>query len=240
MQPELEGGDDAEVAAAAADGPEQIRVLVGRGPQDPAVGGDDLGGDEVVDGQTELAGQPAHAAAQGQPADAGVTDQPGRHGQPVRQARPRRGRTAARRRRRGPGGPAGRPCTSFIRLRSIIMPSSLMAAPAVLCAPPRTAISSPCSRAKPMAETTSAARRAPGDHGRVPVDLGVPDPAPVIEVRVARNSDLAVQRRAKLSNTSADRLRHDRSPFSMVAFDHGDAFPARPPLRLLVKTTAGR
>ena len=33
--------------------------------------------------QPELAGQPAHAAAQRQPADAGVADQPGGHGQPV-------------------------------------------------------------------------------------------------------------------------------------------------------------
>lgn len=83
MQPELERGDDPEVAAAPADGPEQIGVLVGRGPQDPAIGGDDFRGDQVVDAQAVVPGQPAHAAAQDESPDAGVTDQPGGDGQPV-------------------------------------------------------------------------------------------------------------------------------------------------------------
>src|SRR5262245_40634421 len=41
MQPELELGDDAEVAAAAAQRPEQLRVAVRAGLYDVAVGGDD-------------------------------------------------------------------------------------------------------------------------------------------------------------------------------------------------------
>ena len=38
MQPELEPGGDAEVAAAAADGPEQVRVLLLAGVDELAVG----------------------------------------------------------------------------------------------------------------------------------------------------------------------------------------------------------
>ena len=56
VQAELELGDDPEVAAAAAQRPEQVGVLVVARPGDPAVGGDDLRGDEVVDAQPGLAG----------------------------------------------------------------------------------------------------------------------------------------------------------------------------------------
>jgi hypothetical protein len=38
VQPELELGDDAEVAAAAAQRPEQVRLGVGRGAHDSPVG----------------------------------------------------------------------------------------------------------------------------------------------------------------------------------------------------------
>ena len=51
VQRELELGDDAEVAAAAADRPEQVRVLgLGGGPR-LAVGGDHARRDQVVDGE---------------------------------------------------------------------------------------------------------------------------------------------------------------------------------------------
>ena len=83
VQAEPEGSDDTEIAAAAADRPEQVGVLIGRGPQHPPVSGDDLGGEQVVDAQPELAGQPAHAAAEGEPPDAGVADQPGGRSEPV-------------------------------------------------------------------------------------------------------------------------------------------------------------
>ena len=43
VQPELEAGDDAEVAATAADGPEQIRILIRCGSEDPPVSDDHLG-----------------------------------------------------------------------------------------------------------------------------------------------------------------------------------------------------
>jgi hypothetical protein len=48
LEPKLERGDDAEVAAAAADRPEEGGVLIRRRPLDASVGGDDLGRDEIV------------------------------------------------------------------------------------------------------------------------------------------------------------------------------------------------
>ncbi len=51
MKRELEGRDDAEVAAAALERPEQVGVLVRTGPDQAAIGGDHLGRDEIVDRQ---------------------------------------------------------------------------------------------------------------------------------------------------------------------------------------------
>src|SRR5205085_678511 len=48
VQLELELGDDAEVATATAQSPEQVGVFLLRGSQDSTVGGDHLGRDEVV------------------------------------------------------------------------------------------------------------------------------------------------------------------------------------------------
>src|SRR6266568_2869994 len=79
----LEGGRDAEVAAAAAQCPEQVLVLSGVCSDDPPVGGDDLHGQQVVDGEAVLAHQPAFSAAEGQPRDAGGGDDPAGGGQPV-------------------------------------------------------------------------------------------------------------------------------------------------------------
>ena len=80
VEAELEAGHDPEVAAAATDGPEQVRVVVGVDPQALAVGGHDVGGEEVVDGQAVLAHEVADTPARGEPAEpdrAGVTE-PGR------------------------------------------------------------------------------------------------------------------------------------------------------------------
>ena len=49
VQPELKAGDDAEVAAGAADGPEEVRVLRRAGGPHLPVGGDDVDREEVVD-----------------------------------------------------------------------------------------------------------------------------------------------------------------------------------------------
>ena len=84
MQEELERGDDAEVAAAAAQRPEQVRVLVQRtpGPCSP-VGGHQLGGDQVVAGEAVLAPQPADAAAEREAGHPRLGDQAGRRREAV-------------------------------------------------------------------------------------------------------------------------------------------------------------
>ena len=69
MEPELEARHDAEVAAAAADRPEEVRVALVVDLQDPAVGEDDLGGEQVVDRQALLADEIPDAAAGRQPAE---------------------------------------------------------------------------------------------------------------------------------------------------------------------------
>ena len=79
----LEGGSDAEVAAAAAQGPEQVLVVLGAGRDDLAIGGDDLDRQQVVDGQSVLAHQPAFPTAQGQPGNARAGDHPAGGGEPV-------------------------------------------------------------------------------------------------------------------------------------------------------------
>ena len=53
VQPVLERGDDAEVAAAAADGPEEIGVLGGARVDELAVGEHDVGAQQVVDRHPE-------------------------------------------------------------------------------------------------------------------------------------------------------------------------------------------
>ncbi len=74
VEPEEERGDDAEVAAAAAQGPEEVRVLGRAGRHEPPVGQHDVGFEEVVDRQAAGAGQVAEAAAEGEAADAGGGD----------------------------------------------------------------------------------------------------------------------------------------------------------------------
>ena len=83
VQREPERGDDAEVAAAAAQRPEQVGVFVGGRPDDAALGGDHLGGQQVVDGEPVLAHEKADAATEREPGDAGVAHDAARGGQTV-------------------------------------------------------------------------------------------------------------------------------------------------------------
>ena len=124
VQAERELGHDAEVAAAAAQPPVQVGVLVGGGADGLAVGGDERVGLDVVAGQPGLAGEPAHAAAERQAADAGVRDVAGGRRQPVRLRRPVE--VAQQRAALHPGA-ASRPdrrVTADIGVRSIISPPS--------------------------------------------------------------------------------------------------------------------
>jgi hypothetical protein len=83
MQPELELGDHAEVAAAAAQRPVQVGMRMPAGPDHVARGRHHLERDDVVAGQPVLPGEPAHPAAERQATDAGVRDVARRGGQAV-------------------------------------------------------------------------------------------------------------------------------------------------------------
>jgi hypothetical protein len=86
VESEPQPGGHAEVAAAAADRPEQVGIGLGVDADEFAVGGDQLGGEQVVDRQAVLADQVADAAGEGDPADAdraGVAE-PGRQAVGVR------------------------------------------------------------------------------------------------------------------------------------------------------------
>ena len=84
---EGERGDDAEVPAAAAQRPEQVGVRAGAGRHERAVGEDHVGGQQVVDGEAEAAGQVADAAAERQAGDAGGGEEAGRGGHAERDGR---------------------------------------------------------------------------------------------------------------------------------------------------------
>src|SRR5204863_9189807 len=64
MEGELERRDDAEVAAAAAQRPEQLGLLARRRRAHRAVGHDDARAQQVVDRHAVQARQPAEAAAE--------------------------------------------------------------------------------------------------------------------------------------------------------------------------------
>src|SRR5262249_57451624 len=83
VQGESKRTDDAEVPAAASQRPEQVGVIVGRRPDDVALGGDHLRLEEIVDGEPVLAHEPADAAAEREAADAGVADDASGGGQAV-------------------------------------------------------------------------------------------------------------------------------------------------------------
>ena len=84
LRVELECRDHAEVAAAAADRPEQIGVLLDAGPAHLAVGGDDLDRAQVVGGETMAPAYPAEAAAEREPGDAGRRNDAAGHDQSER------------------------------------------------------------------------------------------------------------------------------------------------------------
>ena len=81
---EVHGGHDAEVAATAAEPPEQVGVLLLAGGDDRAVGQDDLGGAQVVDGEAAASREVPEAAAEREPGDAGGADDPAGHGEAER------------------------------------------------------------------------------------------------------------------------------------------------------------
>ena len=81
VQLELEAGHDAEVAAAALERPEQVRVAVRAGDQKAPVRGHDLRGQQAVNRKAVLALEPSASAAEREPADARVRQPAARDGE---------------------------------------------------------------------------------------------------------------------------------------------------------------
>ena len=84
MRLEQEARHDAEVAAAAAQRPEEVGVLALAGRDEAAIGQDDVGLEQVVDRQAVLAREVPGAAAEGEARDAGGRDDAEGHGQAER------------------------------------------------------------------------------------------------------------------------------------------------------------
>ena len=84
MRLEQEARHHAEIAAAAAQRPEEIGVLALAGRDEAAVGQDDVRLEQVVDREAVLAREVAGAAAERQAGDAGGRDDAERHGQAER------------------------------------------------------------------------------------------------------------------------------------------------------------
>jgi hypothetical protein len=78
MQSEVEVRDDAEIAAAAADAPQQVGMIARTGAYHAAVRGHDVHRFEIVDRHAEATRESTEAAAQRQSANAGVRDRPER------------------------------------------------------------------------------------------------------------------------------------------------------------------
>ena len=79
----FEGGSDAEVAATAAQTPEEVRLRLGVDVHLFAIGRDQIDRKQVVDRQAVLAHQVPEPAAKRQSGDAGVADDSARRGQGV-------------------------------------------------------------------------------------------------------------------------------------------------------------
>jgi hypothetical protein len=71
VQPELEGGNDAEVTAAPADCPIEIRIFGSGRAHEVACRRDDIGADDIVDRVAERAAEPAESPAESEAAHAG-------------------------------------------------------------------------------------------------------------------------------------------------------------------------
>ena len=81
VQRDLQPGDDPEVAAAAADGPEQLGVLGGAEPAAAAEAVDQLDADDAVRAEPVGAAEPADAAGDGHAGDRRVGVGPAQEGQ---------------------------------------------------------------------------------------------------------------------------------------------------------------
>src|SRR5690606_3085064 len=77
----FKGGDNAKVAATAAQTPQEVAVFRFAGVDDPAVSRYHFGGNQVLGAHAILAAEPAKAATQGETGNTGGRDHAHGHGQ---------------------------------------------------------------------------------------------------------------------------------------------------------------
>jgi hypothetical protein len=155
MQAKFERCDDAEIATATFERPEQMRVGTLADAQQTTIGSHDVRRHKVVTPHAERSTEPTLASSQCQARYTGRRNDSsdGNETEGLRLAVDL--------------APCGTPSARTSRLststrtprmgdRSITMPPSQVAKPAMLCAPPRTATIRPWSRAKRTARRTSA------------------------------------------------------------------------------------
>ena len=187
VQPELERRHDAVVPAAAPQRPEQVGVLAFARHLEPAVGGDDVGRDQVVQRQPEPTREVADPAAEREPADAGGRDDAagGRQAERIRggvEVAPRR---AALGSRRAGGGidPDAAHAGQVDHDPAVARPEPRHAVAAAAHGEVEPVLPSEVDRRHHVARV----RRA-NDRGRAPVDHGVVD-GPRLLVPVIVGSD---------------------------------------------------
>ena len=134
-----------------------------------AVGGDQVGPEEVVHGQAEPAHGVSEPAAKGQPADPGVADDPGRGGQPELLGGPVQ---LAQQHPPGGAGGAAAPVDHGV------------AGDGVATAPDRGR--QVALAGEPDGQGHVVGAGAAGDQGRAPVDGPVPDPAGLVVALLTR------------------------------------------------------
>ena len=230
---EGEAGDDAEVAAAAAQRPEQLGVGVGVDLDDLAAGQDELEGDEVVAGQAVLAGEPADPAAEREAGHAGLGHDPGRDDQPVRRGR---GVDVAE--------PAAAARVHQLALRidgDLAQPGQVDGQAAVRHGLARHVVAAAADRRRQAVLAGHADRGhhvlgagAAQDQAGAPVDHGVPEqPGPLV-LGVVRADDLALERAGQLLGDAQSQLlvncrRGRQGTKGGCADDIGSSFPTRRP-----------
>jgi hypothetical protein len=194
VQAKLELGDDAEVAAAAAQAPEEVGVLLCARLHELTVGGDQVHRNELVDRQAVLALKPADAAAESQASDPGVGDDPTGRREPERlrlavQLAPEDAGLSPRRAgSRVDPDPPHRPQVDDDAAVADRLPGE--AVPPAADRNPQAAVAR-----EPHSRDHVRDAGAPRDERRGPINRPVPDLAVLVVVRVRRPDQLAPEGR---------------------------------------------
>src|SRR5215204_2769697 len=212
MGPKRECGDDAEVAAAAAQRPKEIRVLRLARFHERRVGEDDVGFHEMVDGEAELARQVADAASERETADSRRAERARRHCEavPVRRVIDvGEGASAADlhepRLRIDPNPPLRRQVDHEPSLRDC------ESGPAMAAAPNRSLEALRAREGDRDCDVRCV--EAANDRGGPLVDAAVVDLPRVVVDRVLRRDDFAADSAAKLVEAGQRRKNRHGAPF---------------------------